>query len=290
MHSPIGTARRVSIDALVNRERGRHRFRVATAAIAAAVVAGAVVGTALSLRREASTPISPVSPSPVLPSPAPTLPSDVSIGSLSTQGIAIGVAEGVRLIAPDGHVERMLSGYSLWGPRFGPVVVLRRKDRALFELDADSGRLIGLPSRAAARNLVRPMDLDHLPPATGSPTFKGEPTGSWLWAEMSPNGSTVLAEWRDECDFHSAWFISTSGGPPRTVIGGGYARAPISFPLGWTPTNEAVVQLEEAFDCGGVGHRAGLYAVDPRGALTLISPAIGPAAMWGSAGRPVGRG
>lgn len=89
--------------------------------------------------------------------------------------------------------------------------------------------------------------------------------GHWSWAEISPDGSTFLAQWIAECEVPVAYFVAARGGEPRPVIAAGIE----SIALRWTPGGAAEVALPKGI-CGGSGGRPGVYAVEPDGRRRFV--------------------
>jgi hypothetical protein len=92
------------------------------------------------------------------------------------------------------------------------------------------------------------------------------PSGHWTWAAISPDGSSLLAQWTAECEVPVAFFVSLESGSPSVVTGGrDWADSPESFALGWTTDGKAIVFLPEGPSCGTGAKRAGVYIYDDEG-------------------------
>ena len=71
-----------------------------------------------------------------------------------------------------------------------------------------------------------------------------EPSAQWGEVLLSPDGRTLLAEWRYPCDSAAAVFLPAGGGKPRLVTGErDWRKAPVSRALGWTRDGKARVRL-----------------------------------------------
>jgi hypothetical protein len=86
--------------------------------------------------------------------------------------------------------------------------------------------------------------------------------GHWVWARLSPDGRTILAQWSAECEVPVAYLISAEGGRPREAV-----RAYASHAIRWTRAGRAVVEVVESA-CGTTAPRPGFYLVDPKGETT----------------------
>ena len=103
---------------------------------------------------------------------------------------------------------------------------------------------------------ARPLDV-RSPPGIGH----------WAWAALSPDGSTLLAQWIAECEVPVAYFIPVDGGRMRAAVG----VAVESIALGWTPGGEARVALPKGV-CGASGASPGVYAVSIDGQKRFLRP------------------
>jgi hypothetical protein len=94
--------------------------------------------------------------------------------------------------------------------------------------------------------------------------------GHWDWAALSPDGTTLLAQWSAECEVPVAFFIPASGGEPRVVSGEkDWALSPNSIALGWTTDGRAIVLFPDSAPCGSA-RDPGLYLVSSDGTHTRI--------------------
>jgi len=91
------------------------------------------------------------------------------------------------------------------------------------------------------------------------------PAGHWSAGFRSPDGDTLLAQWRAECEVPYAFFVPMRGGTPRLVTGDSNMRhAPPSIAHGWTDSGEAIVEVIPG--CNEASPHA------PKTELWLISP------------------
>jgi hypothetical protein len=108
------------------------------------------------------------------------------------------------------------------------------------------------------------------PPGDTATASDAGRVGHWAWAALSPDGSTLLAQWSAECEVPIAFFIPAGGGEPRVVTGeDDWATSPTSIALGWTTDGRAIVLFPETSPCGVVGD-AGLYLMGTDGTHTRI--------------------
>ena len=103
--------------------------------------------------------------------------------------------------------------------------------------------------------------------------------GRWTWAEFSPTGGAILAQWSGECESPSAYLITHGRIRPY-----GGSDAVESVGLGWLPDKRAVVSFWSGV-CGAGNPAPGVYAVPARGRpqrLQAFSGRLAPQlAMWG---------
>jgi hypothetical protein len=102
--------------------------------------------------------------------------------------------------------------------------------------------------------------------------------GSWSWAEFSPDGKAILAQWSGECESPAAYVIVR--GRVRSF---GRSAAVESVGLGWLPDGRAIVNFWSGI-CGAGIPTPGVYAVPLRGKPELLrrmGPRPSLLAMWG---------
>ena len=97
--------------------------------------------------------------------------------------------------------------------------------------------------------------------------------GHWVWAERSPQGDAVLAQWSAECEVPVAY---------RVAHGNLRAYALESVALGWLPNGDALIHFPNG-PCGGSIHVRGIYAIPRAGKPRLIlrTRRFAQYAMWG---------
>ena len=97
--------------------------------------------------------------------------------------------------------------------------------------------------------------------------------GHWRDAWLSPDGTTLLAQWSGECEVPTAFFVPAAGGHLRPVTGErDWRNSPESVGGGWARDGRARVALLGG--ACGVGHpEPGEYLIDPKtGALEHVGP------------------
>ena len=103
--------------------------------------------------------------------------------------------------------------------------------------------------------------------------------GRWTWAEFSPSGTSILAQWSGECESPSAYLIAE-----RRIRPYGGSDTVESVGLGWLRDGRAVVSFWSGV-CGTGIATPGVYAVPRRGRperLMRFSGRLAPQlAMWG---------
>jgi len=96
-----------------------------------------------------------------------------------------------------------------------------------------------------------------------------EPAASWQVVSLSPDRSTLLAEWDYPCDSAAVVFVPVGGGSPRLATGEkDWRQAPVASALGWTSEGKARVRIYTKWR----GHR--VTPMHPR--TVLIDPGAPP--------------
>jgi hypothetical protein len=112
----------------------------------------------------------------------------------------------------------------------------------------------------------------HVAPPGSTPTAPDSGTaGHWTWAALSPDRTTILAQWSAECEVPIAFVVSATGGSPRPVTGEeDWARSPDSVALGWTTDGRAIAFLPQGPACGSGVPKPGIYLYLELGAGELL--------------------
>lgn len=95
--------------------------------------------------------------------------------------------------------------------------------------------------------------------------------GHWDWAAASPDGRTILAQWRGECEVPLAFFIPADGGSPQSVTGS-YSQKrlpPNSTAYGWTTDGRAIVFVPN--EPAGASTKPGVFLIDSAARRTRIA-------------------
>jgi hypothetical protein len=97
--------------------------------------------------------------------------------------------------------------------------------------------------------------------------------GHWVWAERSPRGDAVPAQWSAECEVPVAYLIAD--GRLRA-----YGRESVA--LGFLPDGAALIHFPNGA-CAGTTQRRGIYTVPRNGKprLQLRTPRFAQYLMWG---------
>jgi hypothetical protein len=195
---------------------------------------------------------------------------------------------GVAFVRLDGQVLDHLAGFDLYYEWTVPGAVILRTHGTYYVLHPESHILERLASEKAASLLV-PQFQDAVDPIAESyldlarPSRAPDGSGFWAYALRSPDESMLLGQWTGECEVPMAFLLSATGSDPRPVIGGPeFIDIPNTRAMGWTPESQAVVHVMDG--ACGLGHRAGVYLIDPAGGTELVVrvPSAGGARMWGA--------
>jgi hypothetical protein len=178
-----------------------------------------------------------------------------SLPSLPQRGLVRETKAGVELQSLGGRPLGTLPGYDLAFDQATPHVAMLRTRRGV--LYAFDGRTL---RRRLAHGRVR----------IAAPRPRG--IGHWVWAERSPFGGEMLAQWSGECETPVAYL----------VVGGKLqSYGPETVALGYLADGEAVVHFRSV-GCGQP-RRSGIYASQTSRKLNrlLRTPRFAQYLMWG---------
>ena len=106
------------------------------------------------------------------------------------------------------------------------------------------------------------------------PLAHPEPDANWHVVSLSPDRSTLLAEWAYPCDSAAVVFVPVGGGSPRIATGEkDWRKAPVARALGWTSDGKARIRLFTSWR----GHRIAplhpqAFLIDPNGRVADTHP------------------
>jgi hypothetical protein len=127
------------------------------------------------------------------------------------------------------------------------------------------------------KELVPPA---HGPPEEGQALFDGK----WVNASLSPDGSTILAQWSSECEVDEVFMAPVSGGKPIALDKVLRAEGHIveAFAIGWTKDGRAIVAVPGGFGCSDILKGPGIYLIDKYRHPTFVYglPTLAKVAMW----------
>jgi hypothetical protein len=216
---------------------------------------------------------------------------------LPARGLAEWTQPGIVLQTLRGRPLGLLTGLHLAEPRAAHGLLLQDRRGRLLVYDPFRRRVrrvVHRPARYAGCRVPdatlrtellvcgRHLDVVFAPPA-GKPTRRvvargRRGGGRWTWAEFSPDGKAVLAQWSGECESPAAYLIADRR--LRPYGGSGMVE---SVGLGWLADGRAVVSFWSGV-CGSGIPAPGVYAVPRHGKPELLRPTRGRApglAMWG---------
>ena len=103
------------------------------------------------------------------------------------------------------------------------------------------------------------------------PLRPAEPSAEWTSLSLSPDGSTLLAEWAYPCDSAAVVFVAAAGGRVRVATGErDWRKAPSARALGWTPAGKARVKTYSRWR----GRPPGIYVIDPAAPAPAGKPSV----------------
>lgn len=157
----------------------------------------------------------------------------------------------------------------------GPCQLVGRTDEGMLRLCFKPNRGDGhgqfiLVSGGTARA------VSVTPPGPTPTASDAGKAGHWAWAALSPDRTTILAQWSAECEVPIAFFVDLGVGVPAPVTGEeDWASSPQSVALGWTTDGRAIVFLPKGPPCGSGAGKPGLYLYSAPGAGEFLLPANG---------------
>jgi hypothetical protein len=132
------------------------------------------------------------------------------------------------------------------------------------EAGHDHGRFVAETGSAVSQLAI------SAPGPTTSASDAGK-AGHWAWAALSPDRTTILAQWSAECEVPIAFLVDVGGGSPRPVTGeDDWAKSPESVALGWMTDGRALVFLPKGPACGSGVNAPGVYAYSTTGDGELL--------------------
>jgi hypothetical protein len=135
----------------------------------------------------------------------------------------------------------------------------------------------GVPGFRTCRHLPYPTQptIERQTPSgwkvVARPLRPTEPSAEWTSLSLSPDGSTLLAEWAYPCDSAAVVFVSAAGG--RVWIATGerdWRKAPSARALGWTRAGKARVRTYSRWR----GRPPGIYVIDPAAPAPAGKPSV----------------
>jgi len=195
---------------------------------------------------------------------------------LPERGLALETKAGVQLQTLRGRRLATLPGLDLAPDRaVAHKVVVRDARGRLFAVDRHGIRAIS-GQHGCRMTDVRLVVCPHAIWSGGRiVVHEARHIGHWVWAERSPSGDAILAQWSAECEVPVAYRI-------RKRVLGAYG-SPEAVALGWLPSGEAVIHYPNGACAGGSVARRGIYAVAGSGKRRFIArtPRFAQYAMWG---------
>lgn len=199
----------------------------------------------------------------------------LAVGPLPERGLALETKAGVLLQSLGGRPLGTLRGLDLAPDQaVAHQAVFRDRRGRLFALAG--GLLHPTPLRRGCR--ATDVHLTVCPRtirgATGILARAPGKIGHWVWAERSPTGNAILAQWSAECEVPVAYLLV--GGKLQAF--GREAAA-----LGWLPTGEAVVHFPNGPCAGDSRAVRGIYAAvsTTKMRLLLRTKRFAQYVMWG---------
>jgi hypothetical protein len=152
----------------------------------------------------------------------------------------------------------------------GPCQAVGRTDKGMLRLCFKPGYRYGHGQFiVASGGTARAVPL--APPGPTPTASDAGKTGHWAWAALSPDRTTILAQWSAECEVPLAFLVDATGGNPRPVTGeDDWANSPESVALGWTTDGRAIAFLPHGPACGSGAPKPGIYLYSEPGSGELL--------------------
>lgn len=198
---------------------------------------------------------------------------------LPERGLALETGAGIQLRTLSGRRLVTVRGLDIaFDKTTAHSLLMRDSQGRLFTLDLVARRIRRVYERPRAKAGCRRTDTQlfvcgrSIRSASGLVARAPGKVGHWVWAERSPGGDAVLAQWSGECEIPAAWLIARG----RMASYGAETVA-----LGWLPSGEALIHFRTV-GCAAAG-RSGIYAVSRRGTARLVlhTKRFSQYAMWG---------
>ena len=106
--------------------------------------------------------------------------------------------------------------------------------------------------------------------------------GHWAGAQVSDDGSMLLAQFSGECEAQSAWFVPLAGADHQPRLAGPPGTEWDSAGLGWLPDGRAVVSYGPGVCGTALPDGPGVYIVSTTGELHALYPVRAEINAWGA--------
>jgi hypothetical protein len=197
----------------------------------------------------------------------------LALAPLPARGLALETKGGVELQTMTGRPIASLRGMDLaLDQAVAHRVVLRDRRGRSFVVDARGMRATSLRRGCRTTDVELVVCARTIREDAGIVAHAPGEVGHWVWAERSPSGDAILAQWSAECEVPVAYRI-------RNGVARAYGSETVA--LGWLPTGEAVVHFRP-LGCTS-SPRNGIYAMPRAGRprLVLRTPRFAQYLMWG---------
>jgi hypothetical protein len=106
--------------------------------------------------------------------------------------------------------------------------------------------------------------------------------GVWIDAQLSPDTTTVLADFQGECEAVSAWYVPVAGNDHDPRIVGPPAAEWDSGGIGWTADNRILAKFGPGVCGTALPQGPGIYLVTPGGAMQQVFSVPADDVGWGA--------